>query len=98
MASLSPQKLYYPPPPPLPVVPSSVWTWNVSRHFGHENAAFVNDSVRVLLIQVFMQVMLYINSPEKNGLFASEFVILVTFLGLGICFYWLVFRRLLTIA
>jgi hypothetical protein len=76
---------------------ASVWTWNVSRQFGPENVAFVNDLVRVLLIQMFIQVMMYINAPEKNALLAPDFVILMTFLGLAMCFYWLVFRKILAI-
>lgn len=75
----------------------SVWTWNVSRRFGPENAAFVNDVVRVSMIQFFIQVMMYLNAPDNNGLFSSEFLVLILFLALAVSFYWLVFRRLLTI-
>ena len=76
--------------------PPSIWTLRVSRTIGKDNVDFVDDLVRMLVLQTFIQMMLYISCPERFGMFTGDFVALLLFLGVGVSFYWLIFKRIVT--
>lgn len=76
------------PPPP------AVWTLNVSSAIGKDNVEFVNDLSRMLVLQTFIQMMLYLSCSERFGMFTADFAILLLFVAIGVTFYWLVFRRI----
>jgi uncharacterized membrane protein YdbT with pleckstrin-like domain len=53
----------------------------------------VEDIIRMVLIQFTIQFLLYINSKE-TVFFSGDFVLLVIYIILGVCVYWLVFKKL----
>ena len=76
--------------------PQSVWTVDMSKVVGRDNVVFINDLVRIFIIQMTVQIMMYVTCPDQCTIFSDDFLILLLFISIGICFYWLVFRRLVS--
>ena len=55
----------------------------------------VDDVVRLVLIQIIVQFMFYLNSPDDFPFFTPTFVAIILYIVLGVSFYWLVFRKVL---
>jgi hypothetical protein len=66
---------------------------SVSNLLGPEYLPMVHDVVRMVAIQLTIQLMVYLSSPG-GGLFTQDFVMLVVYIVLGVMFYWLVIRKL----
>ena len=62
-----------------------------------EYIEFANDLARMIIIQVMIQFLFYLNNPSV-GFFTGEFFLLVIYICLGVCVYWLVFKRLINFA
>lgn len=56
----------------------------------------IQDIVRMVIIQLTIQFLYYVNNTE-NGFFTVDFILLVLYIVLGVCVYWLVFKKLVTI-
>jgi hypothetical protein len=83
---------------PLPP-PRAVFTVPVSGLFGGgtEYAAMAADAVRMMCIQVTIQLMVYLSSEDPLvGFFTSDFLLLLLYILLGVMLYWLALRKLVT--
>lgn len=58
-----------------------------------EYVGMVDDIVRMVLIQVTIQFLYYINNSDV-GFFTPDFFLLVLYIVLGVCVYWLIFKKL----
>ena len=76
------------------IAQESVWTIDVSRLVGEENLAYVEDSFRLVLIQIVIQVMLHVTDPDRFPFYDGEFLTLILFLFVGISAYYLIFKKL----
>ena len=56
----------------------------------------INDVVRMLTIQFMIQFLFYINNPTEVSFFSTDFLLLIIYVTLGVCVYWLVIKKLLT--
>jgi hypothetical protein len=65
---------------------------NVSSLFGEEYIGFFNDAVRMVLLQLTVQLMFYF-SVEDAMFWTDSFILLVLYTILGVSLYWLVFRK-----
>lgn len=54
----------------------------------------IDDIMRMVLIQFTIQFLYYINNSEA-GFFTSDFFLLVIYIVLGVCVYWLIFKKLI---
>jgi hypothetical protein len=61
-----------------------------------EYIGLVDDIARMVIIQASIQLLLYATSPEQNQFFSADFILLVIYIILGICLYWLVFKKLVS--
>lgn len=61
-----------------------------------EYLELINDVVRMFTIQIIIQFLFYINSPNTVQFFSIDFILLTLYLILGICVYWLVINKLIT--
>lgn len=61
--------------------------------FNPEYIAFFEDVARMVTIQLTIQFLYYINSGVS--FFNADFVLLVIYIVLGVCVYWLVFKKLI---
>jgi heme/copper-type cytochrome/quinol oxidase subunit 4 len=61
-----------------------------------EYIELINDICRMIIIQITVQFLFFINSPSEVEFFAAEFILLVIYIVLAVCLYWLIFRKLVT--
>jgi hypothetical protein len=55
---------------------------------------FLNDIVRMSTIQITIQFLFYINSPEELNFFSIDFILMLIYMILGICVYWLIIKKM----
>lgn len=70
----------------------SLYTFSVKDK---EYIDLIDDIVRMVTIQLGIQFLYYLNSPDSVSLFASEFILLVIYMILGILLYRLVLRKII---
>ena len=61
-----------------------------------EYTGMVDDIMRMVTIQVVIQFLYYLNSTDAP-FWTADFVLLVLYVVLAVCFYWLVVKKLVTI-
>jgi hypothetical protein len=54
----------------------------------------INDIIRMITIQFMIQFLFYINGPENAEFFSIDFFLLIIYIVLGVCVYWLVIKKL----
>lgn len=75
------------PPPLFPI--------HVSHHVGSDVAPLGNDVLRMICIQLAIQLMLALSDPSGVGsVFTTEFILLIVYITLGAMLYWLAIRRI----
>jgi hypothetical protein len=60
-----------------------------------EYVEMINDVLRMLTIQVMIQFLFYINNPSETSFFSVDFFLLILYVTLGVCVYWLVIKKLI---
>ena len=55
----------------------------------------INDIVRMVTIQVTIQFLFYINSPSDTEFFAVDFILMLLYVVLGVCVYWLIIKKII---
>ncbi len=58
-----------------------------------EYIELINDIARMVIIQVAIQFLFFINNPSESPFFSEDFVLLLIYVVLGVCLYWLVFKK-----
>lgn len=67
---------------------------DVTRELGPGYTAFVEDVVRMLCIQLTIQIMIYCSSEAGTMSFVSpQFILMMAYVVLGVALYWLVLKR-----
>ncbi len=56
---------------------------------------FIEDIVRMLVIQITIQFLYFINSNGEVAFFAFDFILLSIYIVLGVCVYWLIIKKLI---
>lgn len=64
---------------------------------GEEYKGMFDDLARFIFIQLMIQAMLVMMDPTRYQFFATDFIVLLLFVVLGVMFYWLVFKKLVHI-
>lgn len=60
-----------------------------------EYLPFVNDLVRMMTIQIMIQFLFFLNSTADDAAFlTADFFLLLLYVALGVCVYWLVIKKL----
>jgi heme/copper-type cytochrome/quinol oxidase subunit 4 len=72
----------------------ALFTIDVTSKFGSEYIIMFEDICRMILIQITIQLMFYMSMPERQFL-SDEFILLVLYIILGVCLYWLVFKNII---
>jgi hypothetical protein len=55
----------------------------------------IDDIARMVIIQVSIQFLYYINNADQVPFFSGDFLLLVVYMVLGILMYRLVFRKMI---
>jgi hypothetical protein len=61
-----------------------------------EYRSLIEDLSRMIMIQIIVHMLFYTSDPGKHGLFNLNFLKTVLFVVVGVCAYWLVFRRVIS--
>lgn len=61
-----------------------------------EYVALMDDVSRMVIIQFTIQFLYYINNKEGEGFFTLDFFLLLVYIVLGVCLYWLIFKKTVT--
>lgn len=72
-----------------------LFTIDISREWGPGYALFLEDVARMICIQFTIQIMIYFTTPGSVGFFTSEFLMMLTYVIMGVAVYWLVLKRVL---
>jgi hypothetical protein len=56
----------------------------------------IEDVVRMVLIQCSLQLLLVATDPDQYQFFSSDFLLILIYIILGVCLYWLVFKKLIS--
>jgi hypothetical protein len=79
-----------PPPPPIP----ALYTIPLTDKMSPEYARMLEDLVRMLVIQLTLQFLLFLTDPSQFSMFSAEFAVLLIYLGISVLLYWLLFKKL----
>lgn len=86
------------PPPPVTATAAaapptaSLYTVNLSRVFGPDYAPLANDLVRMVCIQLAIQLLNV--AIAGSTFFSADFMALLMYIVLGVALYWLALRRI----
>jgi hypothetical protein len=72
----------------------SLFTVDITSKLGPEYVIMFDDICRMILIQITIQLMFYMALPDR-GFLSDEFILLVLYIILGVCLYWLVFKNII---
>jgi|LakMenEpi03Aug12_release.lakeMendotaPanAssembly.Ray.scaffolds.fasta_scaffold207384_2 hypothetical protein len=75
---------------------SSLYEFDITTVFGKEYVGMFNDLARFLVIQIGIQTMLYTMDSDKFSILSADFFMLLLFITIGVLFYWLVFKKVIT--
>ena len=76
----------------------TIYTLIISEKLGSEEYIdAIDDVLRMIVIQVMVQFMFYLNDPTENTFFTETFFATLLYIVLGITFYWLVVKKVITI-
>ena len=59
-----------------------------------EYVGLIEDIIRMVTIQITIQFLYFINNTDV-GFFTVDFFLLVIYIVLGVCVYWLIFKKLI---
>jgi hypothetical protein len=68
---------------------------NVTKYINKEYIPLIEDIIRMTILQFVIQFMFYIKNPEENSLISQYFIEIVLYIILGVCVYWLLFKKLI---
>ncbi len=75
----------------------SLYKFDISRFLGNtEYIHMFDDIIRFLCIQITIQLMLVMMDSERYSIIAIDFILLIMYVVVGVMFYWLVFKKLIT--
>lgn len=82
-----------------PTAGASLWRLDIGSAVGADYVPMANDVLRMVCIQVAIQVMLVLADPSgRTSFFSADFLMLVVYITLGVMFYWLALRKLVVFA
>lgn len=73
---------------------NEIYEYNVSAYLGKGYLPVVEDLIRMYIVQFIVQFMFFIRNPMHYSLIDIEFLETLMYITLGVCAYWLVFKKL----
>lgn len=70
---------------------------DISKHMDKEYMPFIEDVIRLLILQISINFMYYLQNPCENCLFKIEFLELLLYIVVGLSVYWLLFKKFVRI-
>ena len=66
-----------------------------SQSLDDEYVEMSNEVIKMAVILVVVNILMFLSNPSKNKLFAESYIKLLVFALLGIMTYWLVIRKII---
>ena len=76
---------------------NTLFEWDLTQHIDREYLPFIEDAIRMIILQIAVQFMFYARSPCDTAFFSAEFLELIIYSIIGISVYWLLFKKLIKI-
>lgn len=76
----------------------SLFTFDITDKYGKEYTIVINDTLRMLVVQICIQFMLVVVESDKYSFFSHDFLAILLYMIVGVSFYWLVFRKIVSVA
>lgn len=80
--------------PPMPSITESLFNIDISEALGLDFVPMANDIMRMLCIQVAIQIMMVISGAPGTSFLTADFLLLVFYTALGLTLYWLAVRKI----
>jgi hypothetical protein len=80
--------------PPMPSAAASLFNVDISEAFGVDFVPMANDIVRMLCIQIAIQIMMVLSGAPGTSFLTADFLLLVFYTALGLTLYWLAVRKI----
>lgn len=74
---------------------SSLYTIQIPNK---EYIGLLDDIARMVIIQITIQFLYYINNKNNEGFLTMDFMLLLLYIIMGVCLYWLIFKKTVTFA
>lgn len=68
--------------------------FDLSEYVDKEYLPMIDDIIRMMLLQISVNLMYYMKNPEENSFFRLEFLELLIYIVIGVSVYWLLFKKL----
>jgi hypothetical protein len=73
---------------------NEIYEYNVSAYLGNGYLPLLEDLIRMWILQFVVQFMFFVRNPLHYSLFDVEYIETLLYIALGVCAYWLVFKKL----
>lgn len=70
---------------------------DISSKWGSEYVGYIHDLLRMVILQVTIQLMFVMLDSERYCFFTQDFGVTLLFIILGVSVYWLVFKKFVSI-
>lgn len=68
--------------------------FNITKFVDKEYIPYVEDLIRIIILQVVIQFMYFVKDPSNNDLFSINLLELIIYISIGVSVYWLIFKKL----
>lgn len=68
--------------------------FNITKFVDKEYIPYVEDLIRIVILQVVIQFMYFVKDPSNNDLFSINLLELIIYISIGVSVYWLIFKKL----
>jgi heme/copper-type cytochrome/quinol oxidase subunit 4 len=69
---------------------TALYTVNVPQK---EYIPLIEDISRMVIVQMTIQFLYFVNSKDGEPFFSIDFLLLLVYIVLGVCIYWLIFKK-----
>lgn len=70
---------------------------DLSKHLDKEYLPYIEDVIRLLILQISINFMFFIQNPCENSFFRYDFFELLLYIIVGLSVYWLIFKKFVRI-
>jgi hypothetical protein len=68
---------------------------NLKSNIEEEYYPFLNDLIKILVILMTTNILMFLSNPGKNRLFSANYIKLMSFILLGVTTYWLIVNKII---
>lgn len=70
---------------------------DLSKHLDKEYLPYIEDVIRLIILQISINFMYYVQNPCENAFFRYDFFEFLLYIIVGLSVYWLIFKKFVRI-